>query len=249
MTEEKKETSAGAKVPKTSVKNQTEEVNTNLYTALAAFQQEVPAIHKGTEGYGYSYADLATILEVVNPLMAKHNLGFTQLLDGQTLKTIIFHTATGETLESVVEIPQGVTLKGMNDFQVLGSAITYMRRYSLSSILGLVTDTDTDAAGEQTGKKEKEPFKSGSSAVPNPATQKQLDLIKNLKEQKGWSSAEVAKELKMDTHAFFGVMEAKKVIEFLMAAPAKQSPIPIDEGGLTPEEEARMNAEMEAGNA
>jgi hypothetical protein len=32
---------------------------------------------------------------------------------------------------------------------VLGSAITYLRRYALSSILGLVTDKDTDASGEQ----------------------------------------------------------------------------------------------------
>jgi hypothetical protein len=38
----------------------------------------------------------------------------------------------------------------MNDFQVLGSAITYIRRYALSSALGLVTDKDTDASGEQT---------------------------------------------------------------------------------------------------
>jgi hypothetical protein len=37
----------------------------------------------------------------------------------------------------------------MNDFQVLGSAITYLRRYALSSALGLVTDKDTDAGGEQ----------------------------------------------------------------------------------------------------
>jgi len=37
----------------------------------------------------------------------------------------------------------------MNDFQVLGSAITYLRRYSISSLLGIVTDKDTDASGEQ----------------------------------------------------------------------------------------------------
>ena len=69
---------------------------------------------------------------------------------GNCVKTIIFQTETGETIESLTEIPQGVQLKGMNDFQVLGSAITYIRRYALSSILGLVTDKDTDAAGEQT---------------------------------------------------------------------------------------------------
>ena len=30
----------------------------------------------------------------------------------------------------------------------MGSAITYFRRYTLSAMLGLVTDLDTDAAGE-----------------------------------------------------------------------------------------------------
>jgi hypothetical protein len=43
----------------------------------------------------------------------------------------------------------------MNDFQVLGSAITYIRRYALSAALGLVTDKDTDAAGEQAPKEDK----------------------------------------------------------------------------------------------
>ena len=37
----------------------------------------------------------------------------------------------------------------MNDYQVLGSAITYLRRYALSAMLGIVTDKDTDASGEQ----------------------------------------------------------------------------------------------------
>ena len=42
-----------------------------------------------------------------------------------------------------------VQLKGMNDFQSFGSGVTYFRRYALSSALGLVTDVDNDAAGEQ----------------------------------------------------------------------------------------------------
>ena len=37
----------------------------------------------------------------------------------------------------------------MNDFQTLGSGITYLRRYSLSTILGLITDKDVDACGTQ----------------------------------------------------------------------------------------------------
>ena len=121
----------------------------HLFKSLAEFQQEVPTIHKATQGYGYTYADLPKIFEVINPLLKKHGLGFTQLIHGTDLITIVFHVESGETLESKTSIPQNVAIKGMNDFQVLGSAITYLRRYALSSALGLVTDKDTDAGGEQ----------------------------------------------------------------------------------------------------
>ena len=119
-----------------------------IYTALAAFQQEVPAIKKNASGYGYKFADLDEITKAIKPLMAKHKLGFTQPIDGMKLKTILFHTESGESIEGCAEIPQGVTLKGQNEFQTMGSAITYLRRYGLVSMLGLVTDEDADAAGE-----------------------------------------------------------------------------------------------------
>ena len=124
----------------------------NLFKSLASFQQEVPVIHKATQGYGYSYADLPKIFEVINPLLQKHGLGFTQTLntkEGTTyLCTTVFHVESGECIDSMVEIPQ-VALKGMNDYQSFGSGVTYFRRYALSSALGLVTDKDTDASGEQ----------------------------------------------------------------------------------------------------
>ncbi len=118
----------------------------HLLKSLAAFQQEVPVIHKGSQGYGYSYADLPAIFEVINPLMQKHSLGFTQSVDGTKLTTTVFHTESGEQITAAADIPMNVDLKGMNAYQVLGSAITYMRRYQLSAMLGLVTDKDTDAA-------------------------------------------------------------------------------------------------------
>lgn len=121
----------------------------NLFKSIAAFQQECPTIHKATQGYGYSYADLPAIFKVINPLMKKHGLGFSQELDLDTLTTTIFHIESGEHRSSSCAIPQGVQLKGMNEFQVLGSAITYIRRYALSSALGIVTDKDTDAGGQQ----------------------------------------------------------------------------------------------------
>jgi len=121
----------------------------NVLKALANFQQECPPVLKKTKGYGYNYADLPEVLDVINPYLKKNGLGFTQLVNDGIVKTILFHYDSGEMLESGTVIPSDVKLKGMNDFQVLGSAITYIRRYALSSILGIASDKDNDGAGQQ----------------------------------------------------------------------------------------------------
>jgi len=129
-----------------------------IYQALAAFQQDVPQLFKNTKGYGYNYTDLSEIIKIINPYMQKHGLGFTQPLqknESNGIRTIIFHIDTNETIESYVDLIEGVQLKGMNDFQVYGNAVSYFRRYALVSILGLVSDKDTDASGEQVDKKPK----------------------------------------------------------------------------------------------
>ena len=68
-------------------------------------------------------------------------------------------------------IPQNVSLKGMNEYQVLGSAITYIRRYALSSLLGIVTDKDTDAA---TPKQVRKPVLNAAT----PAFEKALKFVR-----------------------------------------------------------------------
>jgi len=121
----------------------------HLFKAIAGFQQEVPIIFKDTSAGVYKYADLPTILTVINPILKTHGLGFTQMVNGTQLCTTVFHVESGESLDACADIPQGVELRGMNAFQALGSAITYLRRYQLSSMLGLVTDKDNDAGGQQ----------------------------------------------------------------------------------------------------
>lgn len=120
-----------------------------LLKALNKFQKVMPILAENTKGYNYSYVDLAEIIKTITPLLAKYKLGVIQPLTGTGIKTIVYHTTTGDTLESYTEIPQGVQLKGMNAHQSYGSAITYFRRYSLCSMLGLVSDKDIDASGEQ----------------------------------------------------------------------------------------------------
>lgn len=118
----------------------------NLIKALSDFQNECPIIHKDTKGHNYTYADLPQIFSVINPLLKKHKLCFTQLLQDSGIKTILFHVESGESLESFTTIPL-VKLGAMNDYQSYGAGVSYFRRYALSSCLGIVTDKDTDAAG------------------------------------------------------------------------------------------------------
>ena len=133
-----------------------------LFKALADFQNEVPTIHEETKGFNYTYSNLNSIFKVIKPLLKKHDLGFYQILDGRNLVTTIFHIKSGDQIQGSAEIPQ-VSLKGMNDYQTLGSGVTYLRRYSLSSMLGLITDKDVDACGTQEPKK-KEKITDGNLA-------------------------------------------------------------------------------------
>lgn len=184
-----------------------------LFKALADFQQEVPAIHKETKGYGYSYANLAQIFEAINPLLKKHNLGFTQLIQGDYINTKIFSTKTGDFLESNIDIPQGVVLKGMNEFQVMGSAITYLRRYALSSALGLVTDIDNDA-NSMDKKPTYQPKATQASGVPKPTTRKPASKPVAQAQAKAKPQAQEKKKVEKEGDAVW-LMAKKTVVEGL----------------------------------
>jgi len=147
----------------------------NLYQALADFQQDVPVILKETSGYNYKYADLPAIDEIIKPLLKKHGLAIAQPLSNlnglASIKTILIHVESGESMEenhplphtrmsrvtqkktdkagNVIEAEKYVVegFEQMSEPQAQGSIITYFRRYCLSSLLGLITDKDTDGTG------------------------------------------------------------------------------------------------------
>lgn len=97
----------------------------------------------------YKYLNLATLLKNIKPIFARNELSFTQKVtfdnanDGRqtlgTVETIIFDDTDQMT---VCEYPFYVT----GDPRQVGSAITYARRYSLITILGIFPDKDDDGA-------------------------------------------------------------------------------------------------------
>lgn len=122
----------------------------NLYKALAAFQEKAPVITKDAKAHTYKYADLPSVKEAVDPILKNVGLSVIQPLttiEGKNaVTTILIHSDSGESIESTVTIDQ-VKLAGQNEYQSLGSGITYLRRYSLEAILGIVTTKDDDAGG------------------------------------------------------------------------------------------------------
>lgn len=124
-----------------------------LYKAIEKLRDLVPVIDKNSKGYNYNYADLPSILEKIKEPMKKCGLIFIQTPDGLgRLKTIIHHPESKGSLEGVLE------MKSVDDkAQTYGSMLTYMRRYSLVTMLGLNVDEDDDGA-IASGKNKKESY-------------------------------------------------------------------------------------------
>ncbi|MBR4829263.1 MAG: ERF family protein [Muribaculaceae bacterium] len=144
-----------------------------IAAALSEFQSELkqPELSKevsvktrtgGT--YTFKYADLSTCVKAAVPAMKKCGLAVTQVVVNSTLVTILAHKS-GQWFRSEIEI------KAPADYQALGSAITYLKRYTYCAILGIVADTDDDAnaacGNEATFK---EPAKRASSKKSSGAT-------------------------------------------------------------------------------
>lgn len=117
-----------------------------LYAALALARKAFPPIERTRTvrvrtrdggSYEFAYAPLDTIFAATVGPLADQGLVLTQLLDGTDLVTKLGHQS-GAELVSRMAIPQS------DQIQQLGSAITYIRRYSAQAMLGLAAEEDDD---------------------------------------------------------------------------------------------------------
>lgn len=95
---------------------------------------------RGGGSYTYSYADLASVMGQVRPVLARHGLVVIQPTaadaGGVTVWTKLLHTSG----DALVSPPFRMAATGTP--QAVGSAVTYARRYSLLAALGLATEDD-----------------------------------------------------------------------------------------------------------
>ena len=128
-----------------------------ITAALCKFIQQVGTIHEKDNAQFGEFADLSTVLSVVNPALAANGLSVihtTKILeDRNVLVTNLMHTS-GEIISSEYLLPVAANVRG-NPMHAEGGALTYFRRYCELAILGLnagIPDNDGDFADPTTSK-------------------------------------------------------------------------------------------------
>ena len=114
----------------------------SIYKKLLEFQKEVGAIAKDSKNpfFKSKYFDINKLIEVVKPVLSKHGLILLQPIKDNNVYSQIVDSVNGDIIESCLELPN------LTDPQKIGSAISYYRRYTLSSLLGLqAEDNDGNA--------------------------------------------------------------------------------------------------------
>ena len=128
----------------------TSESLSNIAAALSKAQGEMPSAMKDGNGNHGSYATLSSVIATAAPVLSAHGLSFIQMPSESepgymALTTRILHES-GEWIEDTMRAAIGQA-RG-SEVQAAGSVISYLRRYALSSALGITTE-DNDGNGAQ----------------------------------------------------------------------------------------------------
>lgn len=119
----------------------------NIYAKLNEVKKEIGAISKDSTNpfFKSKYFDINALLKHVEPLLQKNGLLLLQPITKGEVFSEIIDVESEDSVTSSIPLPQ------MDDPQKLGSAVTYYRRYTLQSLLGLqAEDDDANIASKAT---------------------------------------------------------------------------------------------------
>lgn len=126
-----------------------------MYKKLAKIKKEIGTLTKDKTNpfHKSKYFDINSLLEQVEPLLEKENILLLQPIEGLAVGTKLIDLETGEEVRSFVNMAEE------SNPQKVGSMITYYRRYTLQSLLGLQAEDDdgNQASGHSQPKQEKKP--------------------------------------------------------------------------------------------
>jgi hypothetical protein len=143
----------------------------NLAVALKKAQSEIGGVEFDSVNpfYKSKYASLGAVIKASKEVLANNGLTVSQPSVtneyGVGVTTLLMHDS-GEYIESTVTIP---VTDQKNTAQEAGKAITYLRRYSLASILNLYSDEDIDGNSPQKPEKKSQPKPQNGALTLNEA--------------------------------------------------------------------------------
>jgi len=117
----------------------------NLTQSLAKFHAMVGRISKDAKNpfFKSNYASLPHIITEIAEPLEKSGLVISQFPNGDGLTTMLIHADSGEFISATYTLQ----VVRQNDPQAQGSAISYARRYAITSVLNLaISDDDAEAA-------------------------------------------------------------------------------------------------------
>jgi hypothetical protein len=123
----------------------------NIYQKLYEAKQEIGKVAKNAKNphFKNTYADLNALIEAVEPILLDKGLILLQPIKDGKVFTVITNVEDATFVESGISLPTGITP------QQMGSAITYFRRYTLSSLLTLQAIDDDGQQASQPVKVQK----------------------------------------------------------------------------------------------
>ncbi|WP_338321079.1 ERF family protein [Borrelia miyamotoi] len=128
--------------------------------SLHTLQMQLSGVGKNLTGFGYKYQDFNEIIREIKQVIKSNNLdiGFTQCptiksFDGNivnVITTTFYSTKTGYSYSFdtpiYTEELKSIEGKSKNTFpQLVGSCITYFKRYALVAYLSIESEVDNDA--------------------------------------------------------------------------------------------------------
>jgi hypothetical protein len=129
-----------------------EQTQASLYHKIWEAKRQIGKVYRNAKNphFKHNYADLNAILDTVEPILFDMGLMLLQPIRENKVVTQLIDVDSGDLVESCIDLPN------ITDPQKLGSAISYFRRYTLSSLLSIST-TDDDDAQSATKSMEKKP--------------------------------------------------------------------------------------------
>ena len=146
----------------------------SIYKKLFEAKKEIGKISKDSTNpfFKSKYFDINTLLEHVEPILQQHGLLLLQPIEAEWIKTKIFDVDSSEFVSSEMHLGE------IKDPQKLGMAITYYRRYTLQSLLGLqAEDDDANSVSKTTNSKEETPVIWLTDAGLKQAIERGLDAV------------------------------------------------------------------------